>query len=207
MHFVSTSTLAGHPHGHLSDTNSTTKKDHIAWANFVDAANGFGFQEPNGMFGRTLNPTFLSVSITGLSAAPTTVFSANVSAQKTYSNTDTRTLYNNPVSFTDMAGSYTGIMRTVGINMPMQNVTDFSITNTGSFSVTSVNCTFTGTLVQHGSTGVYETQVATSGASCTLANPMKGILLPLSVTNSGMQLALQLDDLNNVQSAVFIINK
>lgn len=208
LHFVDITTLAGHPHGQLTSTNSVTSGEDISWANFIDAQNGFGFQESAGWFGRTFSPSGITVKISGLGAAPNMTFSATATQQVHYSSTNSKTIYDNPLSLNQIAGQYSGILRTVGINQTIKDVTNFTINTDGNFIVSVASCTFTGKLIQHEKTGVYDTQVTTSGPSCSLTSSLKGITVPLRInSDTNMELAVQLDDSNNAQSAVFIINK
>jgi hypothetical protein len=201
LHFNS-ATLLGYPHGILSNSNSTSQLEPIAWANFVDDALHEGAMEANGSFGRTLDPETLAVSINFSAGA----FTAQSATKKPYSLSDTHSIYNDPLSLTRIAGSYKGFVRTAGISRPITSVTDLIIAGDGTFTTTVVNCTFTGSLAQHGSTGVFDVHVTTSGGSCQLASSLKGILVPLKVENNALSLSLQLNDANNSQAAVFIVN-
>ncbi len=205
LHFVSGSTLAGHPHGPLTATNSTTSMEAISWANFIDDMNQVGAQESDGKFGRTFG-TSVNVRISGSMGS----FSASASKQKTYSTSDTKSLYKDPIAMSVMAGTYTGSMRTVGIDMSKQSVTGFVIDSSGNFTATAVNCKFAGKLVQHGATGIFDAQVDASGDSCHLKSPLKGIVTPLSVINNLPQLGVQLNSVsavNGLHTAVFIVTK
>lgn len=203
MHFVSGSTLAGHPHGALTANNSTSALEAISWANFIDDMNQVGAQESDGRFGRTFSPTTVSLSISGSMGS----FTSSSSKQKTYSASDSKSLYKDPLAMSVMAGTYAGMMRTVGANLPKQNVTDFVIDSSGNFTVTAVGCKFAGKLVQHGVTGIFDVQADLSGSNCHLKTPMKGIITPLSVSNNLPQLGVQLDSVDNSHTAVFIVTK
>lgn len=204
IHLLLGGTLAGHPHGPLSAANSVTALEPIGWANFIDDANKVGAQEPSGVFGRTFNPTSLNVSISGSMGT----FKATASAQRTQFAGSTKTLYNDPIPLSVLAGSYQGLVRTAGINQPQQNVTGFTIGATGAYTVTVVDCTITGNLVQHGATGIFDTQAITSGANCKLNPALKGIVTPLSLPSNNLpQLAFQLNSADNAHTAVFIITK
>ncbi|RZJ11521.1 MAG: YbhB/YbcL family Raf kinase inhibitor-like protein, partial [Rubrivivax sp.] len=205
LHFVdSGATLAGHPHGKLTVANSATAQESIAWANFIDDAGKVGSQETTGLFGLSFsNTTGLSVSIHGSMGS----FTAMAATQKPWSAGSASTLYANPLPLITIAGSYDGILRTVGINTPQQSVTNLAITADGSFSVTSADCTFTGKLLPHGTTGILDTAVTTSGASCKLNANLKGIVTPLSITSDVPQLGFQLNSADNTQTAVFVVKK
>jgi hypothetical protein len=204
IHLVGGSTLAGHPHGTLSAANSVTARDPIGWANFIDDANEVGAQEPSGVFGRTFNPSSIDVSITGSMGT----FKTTATTQKLQFAGSAKTLYNDPIALSVVAGSYQGIVRTAGINQKQQNVTGFTIDANGAYTVSVVDCIFTGTLVQHGATGIFDTQVKTSGANCKLNPALKGIVTPLSMPSNNLpQLAFQLNSVDNTHTAVFIVTK
>lgn len=203
LHFVSGSVLAGHPHGQLSANNSVTSMEAIAWANFIDDAGMVGAQEPNGRFGRTFQPSTLNVAISGSMGS----FAASATQQKAYAPGSSKLLYSDPIPLSQAAGNYSGILRTVGIGVPQQAVSDFVIDAVGNFSVTGAGCTFTGTMARHGSTGIFDANVQTSGATCHLTASLKGIVTPLAVSNDLPQWGVQLNDASNVQTAVFIVTK
>ena len=203
LHFVSGSTLAGHPHGLLTETNSTTHLEPISWANFIDDQAGVGAQEAGGLFGRTFSGSTLSVGITGSMGH----FSATASTQKTYGDGSAKTLYNDPIPMSTIAGTYGGFIRSVGIDQTRQGASNFVIDAGGAFTVTAVACTFSGTMVQHGTTGVFDVVAQTSGAACRLSPALSGIVTPLSVINNAIQLGVQLNSADNSQTAVFIINR
>ena len=203
LHFVGGSTLAGHPRGLLGASNSTSAPEPISWANFIDDINKFGAQEPDGKFGRTFSVQGLNVTISGSMGT----FSGSASAQKSYGDGSTKTLYADPIALSVLAGSYNGLLRTAGISEPQQVVTGFSVDATGAFSVKVANCMFTGTMVQHGVSGVFDATVQTSGANCHLNAAMSGLVVPLSFSSNNARLSFQLDSADNTQSAVFIVSK
>lgn len=204
IHLLSGGTLAGHPHGPLSAANSVATREPIGWANFIDDANMVGAQEPSGIFGRTFNPSSLEVSITGSMGT----FKATATTQKAQFAGSAKTVYNDPIALGLLAGSYQGLVRTAGINQTQQNVTGFTIAATGAYTVKVVDCTFTGNLVQHGATGIFDTQVITSGANCKLNPALKGIVTPLSMPSNNLpQLAFQLNSADNAHTVVFIVTK
>ena len=203
VHFVAGEGLAGHPHGLLSSTNSTSARDPIAWANFIDDVHEYGTQEPAGVFGRTFTSTALTVSITGSMGS----FTATATQQAGYGDGSGRTLYGDPIALSTAAGIYAGNLRTVGLVQPMQTVTGLTMDASGHWSATVAACMFTGTLVQHGATGVYEAQATTSGAGCGFTSTLAGLMTPLAWNNGKPQWALQLDTADDSQTAVFIVTK
>ncbi len=203
VHFVAGAGLAGHPHGLLGATNSTSAPDSIAWANFIDDLHQYGAQEPAGVFGRTFTATALDVSIAGSMGS----FEARTTEQAGYGDGSGRTLYGDPIALSAAAGTYSGTMRSVGLGQPQQAVAGMTLDATGHWSVTVAKCTFTGTLVQHGATGVYDAQAATSGAGCGLVPTLAGLFTPLAWNAGKPQWALQLDSADNAQTAVFIVSK
>jgi hypothetical protein len=203
VHFVTGSGLAGHPHAILSSTNSTTARDPIAWANFIDDANQVGAQETLGVFGRTFSGAGVTVSITGSMGG----FAAIANRQMTYSDGSGKTLYDHPIALSVAAGGYTGYVRTAGISQPETTLTDMSITASGSFTATMPNCTYSGTLVQHGTTGIYDAQATASGSACTFSGTLSGIATPTAFNGSKASWALQLDTADNAQTAVFILDQ
>ncbi len=201
VHLVSGVGLAGHPHGMLSAANSVSARDPIAWANFIDDLHQYGTQEPAGVFGRTFSSTALDVSITGSMGS----FAATVTEQAGYGDGSGRTLYGDPIALSAAAGTYAGYMRSVGLSQSRQPVGGLTLDATGHWSVSVGSCTFTGTLVQHGATGVYDAQAATSGAGCAFVPTLSGLMTPMAWNAGKPQWALQLDSADDAQTAVFIV--
>ncbi|MFL6657047.1 MAG: hypothetical protein ACJ8GW_03150 [Massilia sp.] len=202
MHFVNGSVLAGHPHGLLSATNSISALERISWANFIDDSNQVGAQETNGRFGRTFS-TNLQVAISGSMGS----FNASAASQKLWGDGSAKTLYDDAIPLATLAGNYKGILRTAGIGKPMEDVNGLTIDASGNLSASAVGCSFSGKLVQHGVTGVYDLQVATSGSGCTLNATLKGVVTPMSMSGGVPKLGVLLDSVDNTQSAVFVITK
>jgi hypothetical protein len=203
VHFVTGAVLAGHPHGLLSATNTFSTPDPIAWANFIDDANQYGAQEPAGVFGRTFTSTALKLSITGSMGS----FTAATTEQAGYGDGTGKTLYGDPIALSVAAGTYAGVMRSVGLGQPQQAVDGFTLDASGHWSATVASCTFAGTLVQHGTTGVYDAQAATSGSGCGFVPTLVGLVTPLAWHGGKPQWAVQLDSADNTQTAVFIVTK
>ena len=201
VHFVVGEGLAGHPHGLLSATNSTSARDPIAWANFIDDLHQYGAQEPAGLFGRTFTSTALNVSIAGSMGS----FSATTTAQAGYDDGTGRTLYGDPIPLSVAAGTYSGYMRSVGLGQTEQAVGGLTLDATGHWSATVAACTFTGTVVQHGATGVFDAQAATSGSGCGFVPALGGLMTPLAWNGGKPEWAIQLDSADNSQTAVFIV--
>jgi hypothetical protein len=202
MHFVSGSVLAGHPHALLAATNSISAMERISWANFIDDSNQVGAQETNGRFGRTFGST-LQVAISGSMGS----FNASAGSQKLWGDGSAKTLYGDAIPLATLAGSYKGIMRTAGIGKTMEDVNGLTIDASGNLSASAVGCSFSGKLVQHGVTGVFDLQVSTSGSGCALNATLKGVVTPMSMVGGLPKLGVQLDSDDNAQSAVFIITK
>lgn len=205
VHYVAGAGLAGHPHGHLSSNNSADHLESIAWANFIDDANQVGAQEPSGKFGRTFRVDGLTASISGSMGS----FTTSGGQVKTYIDAagQAKSIYDNPIPLSTVAGTFSGIMRSAGISMPLQKVTGMVIDAGGRFTYSVANCDFQGVLNPHGSSGVFDVMVQTSGPSCKLNPSIKGIATPLSISGNNLRLALQLDSADNTQSAVFDISK
>ncbi len=205
IHYVNSgSVLAGHPRGSLSDNNSFSNLESIHWANFIDDARQLGAQEPNGQFGRSYDGTRLSASIRGSMGS----FTADTTGQLTYSGSDTRELYSNPLLLEDLMGSYSGIVRTVGLNRIIENINSFTIDQNGSLSVAAVDCEFSGMITQYQNTGVYNAELNVSGADCEFnSTPLLGILTPLEVSDGQIEIAIQVNSFDETQTAVFILNK
>jgi hypothetical protein len=202
MHFVNGTELAGHPHGTLSAANSVTHLDPIAWAIFANDPDMVGHQDSGASFGRSYG-TVLSVKISG----PIGTYTAIANAQRGYGDGSARTLYNDALPLSALAGKYQGIMRTVGIGQQLQQVLDFRLDAGGNFSTTVVDCGYTGKLAQHASSGIFDVQVQVSGPRCRMNPALKGIVTPLSYINGVARLAVQLDSADNSQTAVFIVTR
>ncbi len=203
VHFVDGVGLAGHPHGLLSAANSVGAPQPISWANFIDDAGQVGAQEPAGKFGRTFDAAGLHVFIQGSMGS----FSATATAQRPYGDGSSKTLYGDPIPMATLAGTYSGVLRTVGIDTREQPVAGLAIDAGGVVGVTVGACTFTGTLAPHGKTGIFDAPLQTSGSGCGLNAAMSGIVTPLSVIGGKPELAVQLDSADNAQTAVFVVTK
>ena len=203
LHFVGGAGVAGHPHGKLSASNSTASMERISWANFIDDEKMVGAQEMNGQFGRTFGPSSLNVRITGSMGT----FSAIANSQKAYGDGSTKTLYKDALPMSVLAGTYTGVMRSVGIDKPKQSVSGLIIDANGSFTVSVASCAFSGKLVQYGVTGVFNTQVNTSGSECGIKAELKGVVVPTGVVANSHMLAFLLNTADNNQTVVFYVSK
>lgn len=202
LHFVNNE-LAGHPRGLLTAANTVTAGEPIAWANFIDDAMKVGQQEAAGRFGRTFGATDLKVSIAGSMGT----FTASTSTQKRYGDGSGMTLYASPIALTALAGAYSGVVRTAGIEMVMVAVTSFSIDASGNITASALGCVFTGKMVQHGASGVFDLQLGAAGAACKLNPALKGVVTPLSFANGKAELAVQVNSQDKLHSAVFIMTR
>lgn len=106
-----------------------------------------------------------------------------------------------------VSGAYTGELRTVGLDLPAATVEDFLIDPDGSFSATVGGCVFEGTLERHGETGVYETEIAIAGDTCSSKAHLTGIVTPLSIEEGRPLLAFQTNAEDGDQTAVFLVQK
>jgi len=203
LHFVGDSELAGHPRGVLTSANSATNREAIAWANFIDDAQQVGKQEAAGRFGRTFGAADLQVSISGSMGT----FTARTSTRKTWADGSTRTVYADPIALASLAGAYNGQVRTAGIGMPKDAVGAFAIDAGGNITASALACTFTGKMVQHGTTGVFDLQLAAAGPACKLNPALKGVVMPMSFVSGAAQLAVMVNSADKLHSAVFIISK
>ena len=190
LHFLG-DTLAGHPHGLLSPTNTALDREPIAWANFVDDGRRVGTMEPAGTLGRTFTEADVTVAITGSMGS----FSAKATAQRAYA--DGAAIFTTP---RDVDGGYSGIVRTVGIDHKQEPVAGATITD-GRFTAEAVGCTFDGALTEHA--GFFDVTVETSGADCLLQPALAGIVVPLDDET----VAVELDSADGTQSAVFILSR
>ena len=78
----------------------------------------------------------------------------------------------------------------------------------GGFTVTAAGCNFTGTMAQHGATGVFDATAQTSGSGCNFSGALTGVVTPIAVAAGNVPtLAFQLDSADNAKSAVFIVTK
>lgn len=202
VHFVSGFGLVGHPHATLAPTNSIFARDSISWANFVDDQSELGAQESRGVFGRSFDGAGVDVSITGSMGS----FSARATGQLLYGDGSGKTLYDNPIALSIAARNYIGYVRTVGIGQTRQALTRATIAASGQIDLAVSDCAYAGTLTQHGSTGVYDAQVNASGAGCRFSGALTGILTPLGFDGTLPDWALELDTVDNVQTAVFILS-
>ena len=202
IHFVINNTpLAGHPRGTLSEGNTTNNRDSIAWANFIDDAQMLGVQEPNPNFGRTFtSDTMVDVTIQGSFG----VFSTTGVGPRPWFSGSSNNLYDDPIPLDSLAGTYQGIMRTVGIGEPQQPVSDFTLDNAGNFLVTVSECDYSGLLTQVGATGLYSATATVSGNGCMMPSVLTGLLMPLSFEENVAEFTLMLNSDDEQNTAVFL---
>ncbi len=194
--------LAGAPWGTLSSGNSTTHTDNVHWADFIDDTNRVG-AETSGQFGRTFQGAGVSLSISGSPGS----FTATAEGQATWSSTDSRTLYGDPIAPAAAAGTYTGYVRTAGIQKPQATVDSMTLDASGHLVASATGCTFDGTLTPHGTTGIFDMTVTTGGTGCALQPTLAGVAIPLSVTSGHPQFALHLSTADATQTAVFVVTQ
>lgn len=192
LHFLG-DTLAGHPHGVLSDANTALNREPIGWANFVDDGRRVGTMESAGTLGRTFTDNDVTVAITGSMGS----FSAKATQQKQYSD-------GSPIFGTSRSidGGYAGAVRTVGIDHKQEPLSGATIEGS-RFTATAVGCSFDGTLTERGTTGLFAITVLTSGAECLLQPELGGIVVALDDDS----IAVELDTTDATQSAVFVLNR
>jgi hypothetical protein len=94
----------------------------------------------------------------------------------------------------------------VGIGQSRQALTSASIAADGHVDLTVSDCTYAGSLLQHGSTGVYDAQVDASGPGCAFGSALTGILTPRAFDGSKASWVLQLDTADNAKTAVFMLD-
>ncbi len=202
IHFVR-GELAGHPRGDLPEDNSTTNKSPIAWANFVDYQQ-VGEQEPDAMFGRTgVTTDTVKVAIEGSFGE----FTTTSGTQKQWNESEASTLYYDPIPMDILAGDYTGVLRTVGIEEPKQSVSNFSIDLSGNFYSEVNTCSYTGTATRYGNTGVMLLYATASGNECVMNTSLNGLLMPVYFVNDKPQIAVMLNSDDQEHTAVFLLQK
>ena len=199
VHFVGGDTLAGHPYGTLTTSNSTTARDPISWANFIDDAQQLGAMEHDARFGRSVSQGTLQVEISSGMGD----FSTSATAPKTWGDGSAKTLYQDAIPLGTLAGSYGAIMRSVGISQPQTAASAFSIDAAGNVSATAGSCNFAGKISQHGSTGVYELQWTASGTGCKFTAPLAGIVMPVSMADNKPSLMFMSHSADAKLTAVF----
>lgn len=203
IHYVGSNVLAGHPRGTLPADSADNNRTAIAWANFIDDGGRLGAQELNPSFGRTFNAGNVDVSISGGFG----LFSTSSGNQKPWISGSSSTLYFDPIPLGTLAGSYDGVMRSVGIEEPIQDVTGLRLDASGNFSIIVSNCTYTGLISQYGSTGVYDASATVSGSECAMATTLTGLFMPISYENEMPEIALMLNSDDEEYTAVFVVNK
>jgi hypothetical protein len=204
VHYVNGNELAGHPRGNLPENNSIKNTSPIAWANFIDDNLMHGAQEKGPSFGRTFfTLDKVDVAINGSMGS----FATTSSSQKPWFSGSTSSLYFDPIPMTSLTGSYNGIMRSVGIQEPKQTVIDFIIDDAGNFSANASNCNYSGTLIQHGSTGVYDAFATATGNECTMPASLTGLMAPIAYGNDTPRVSLMLNSEDQEYTAVFVVTK
>lgn len=204
VHYVQGSDLAGHPRGNLPENNSIANTTSIAWANFIDDNLMHGAQERGPSFGRTFfTEENVDVAINGSMGS----FATTSSAQKPWFSGSTSTLYFDPIPMTSLAGSYNGIMRSVGIQEPKQTVIGLIIDDAGNFLANASNCSYSGTLSPHGSSGVYDAFATAAGNECAMQASLTGVMAPIAYANELPRIALMLNSEDQEYTAVFVVTK
>ena len=198
LHFVGEG-LAGHPFGQLSDGDTALTPEPIAWANFIDDARKVGKMETEGVFGRRFADSEVKFVISGSMGR----FADGAEGQRPWSPGSAESLYNDPID--SIAGTYGGFVRSAGLELPMEDVSDLVIDESGHFTVSALTCEIEGDLAQHGDTGVFDVVATASG--CDLQPNLDGIVLPISVVDGVPQLAFQLNTADATQSTVFIVSR
>jgi hypothetical protein len=198
LHFVGQG-LAGHPFGQLSDGDTALTPEPIAWANFIDDARKVGAMETEGVFGRRFSDTEVKFVISGSMGR----FADGAESQRPWYAGAAESLYNDPID--SIAGTYSGFVRSAGLELTMEDVTGLAIDDAGHFTVSALTCEIEGDLTQHGDTGVFDVVATASG--CGLQPAIEGIVVPLSVVDGVPQLAFELNTVDATQSVVFIVSR
>jgi hypothetical protein len=140
----------------------------------------------------------------GTYTAPTLIFrvkpdsydvTGSASGPKTYSATDTTVIYDNPVSLTSLAGTYSGFLLKLGKGVPVvlrEQFTGMTLAADGNYTVVVGSCSFSGTMAQHGSKAAFDTSATVSGSSCNIAGTHRGIVAPQQISVASTILAFQL---------------
>jgi hypothetical protein len=202
MHFITT-LLVGHPYGVLKLQPTINAPEPIIWANFVDDAKKLGTFEQDPVFGRSFSASSLVVGL----SSPMGDFHAVANRQKAYAEGSTKTLYGDPLPLSTLAGGYSGYMRTAGFAHALDQVRTFAIDATGHVASSAAGCDFNGTMRQHGSTGIFDVTMQTSGTGCGYVGALKGIVTPLGVIDGIPKLGFQIHSADNWHAAVFIVTK
>jgi hypothetical protein len=198
LHFVGEG-LAGHPFGQLSEGDTALAPEPIAWANFIDDARKVGAMETEGVFGRRFSGSDVKFVISGSMGR----FADGAESQRPWYPGSAESLYNDPID--SIAGSYSGFVRSAGLDLTMEDVSGLVIDDAGHFTVSALTCTFEGDLTQHGDTGVFDVVVEASG--CDLQPTLDGVVIPLSVVDGVPQLAFELNTADATQSVVFVVSR
>ena len=198
LHYVGEG-LAGHPFGQLSDGDTALTPDAIGWANFIDDARKVGKMEPEGVFGRRFSDADVKFTISGSMGR----FAEGAAGQRPWYPGSAESLYNDPID--SPAGSYSGFVRSAGLELKMEDVTDLVIDESGHFTVSALTCDIEGDLTQYGDTGVFDVTATSTG--CVLQPGLEGIVVPISVVDGVPELAFQLNTADATQSVVFIVSR
>jgi hypothetical protein len=142
-----------------------------------------------------------------LSSTDLGTFTAEAKRQRAYDSTSSKTLYFDPIPLSTLAGDYTGEGRSVGFQEKFQQINDFHLDGNGNFTLTSGKCSFSGSMMQYGATGVFNAQATSSGSACVYAGTLNGIVTPISLSDNKPRLGLQLTTATLSHSAVFVVLK
>ena len=195
--------VAGLQHGTLSGTGSQFSAPAITLYNFYDVAGGIK-QQGN------MNVTYTDPILTSINTTfpnPTGFRDGFTITSKTYGVGDTRTIYDNPLGMSTLAGSYTVGTYTVGVTMTAGTQSPLVIAADGSYSFSISNCVFNGALTQLGTTGVFSLPTTVTGTGCPYAGQMTGLLTPLAQASSSIDLAFQLISQDTNKSMVLRARK
>lgn len=155
----------------------------------------------------SLSATFTNPAFAATIGFSFGTYSASTPGQLMYTIGDTHSIYGNPIMLASLAGTYNGEFDSIGNSVRNTSVSGLLLSSNGTFTVTTANCTFAGTLSQHGSTGTFDAVAQVTGAGCALAGNMKGLMMPLAYSPRGTSLGFQLLSTDATMSALLYVSK
>jgi hypothetical protein len=181
--------VAGFFHGTVSGTSTTMASTNLVEYNAADG----GFIQP-----ASLSATYADPSLQASLTFPFGKFDGTANGKKPAT----------PIGIAYVAGTYDGEFSSVGTTMKLYSEAHgLVVSDTGSFSVTAKDCSFSGTLARHEGKGVFGIAAIASGPDCAIAGPMKGLMIPVSVSSADTTLAFAMLSLDAKKSAMLYAKK
>jgi hypothetical protein len=134
----------------------------------------------------------------------------NVGIPLTYSATDSRTIYDNPIALTDISGAnFSGFMygKPGSGSSTKDAITTLSVNVDGTFTANAGTCSVSGTMTPHLTTAVFDLTATVSGTGCSYAGAMAGVVTPSHWATGNKNLMFQMFSSNKQSGLLFTATK